>query len=130
MDEVMDIFIDALSGKSGMVIMVLFAIGIIGLLKIFRKAGKTPILAIIPIVNFFVLTDIVFGKPVKALWMLVPIVNILFLVRLLIGLAKSFGYPAIVGILMIFFGPIISAVIGLGNHEYQKQFGTDNCTAE
>lgn len=103
----------------GAITLVLGVLALIGMFKIFKKAGKSPILAIIPIVNFFVMVDIVTGKPVKGLWMFVPVANIVFLVKLYIGLAKSFGYDTGIGILTFFIAPVGYMIMGLGSNDYK-----------
>lgn len=95
---------------------------IIGQFKLFAKAGKSPILAIIPIVNFIVLTKIVTGSGIKALWMLVPIVDVIFYIKLNIKLAKSFGFGVGMGILSIFFFPIAGMIMGFSDNQYRPQY--------
>lgn len=107
---------------SGLVSLVMGVIYLIGMAKLFGKAGKSKILAVIPIVNLFVLTGIVTGKPVKALWSIIPIANIVFMIKLHLGVAKTFGYDKTMGILTIFFSPITFMIMGTGDHEYQPQF--------
>lgn len=97
-------------------------LSIVGLAFIFKKAGKNPVLAIIPVVNFFVLTGIVTGKPAKALLMLIPIVNLVFVIKLCFDLAKVFGYDAGMGILTVFFAPITYIIIGTSKNAYNPNF--------
>ena len=60
--------------------LVWYVLVIVGGFKMFKKANKPAILAIIPVVNFFVLVDAVTdGKWYKGFWMLVPIADIVFL---------------------------------------------------
>ena len=64
---------------------------IIGLWKVFVKAGKPGWAAIVPIYNFIVLLEIA-GKP---LWwfilMLIPFVNFIVAIIVLIAVARNFG---------------------------------------
>ncbi len=88
----------------GLPSIVWYVLIVIGSMKMFEKAGKSPILAIIPIVNFFVLVDAVTnGKRYKALWIIVPIADIVFLIKFSIKTAKCYGYGTGFGILSIFF---------------------------
>lgn len=71
--------------------LIIWIISIVGMWKMYEKAGKPGWAAIIPIYNIIVLLEIV-GKP---LWwfllLLVPCVNIIFAVWMLNLLSKSFG---------------------------------------
>jgi len=66
---------------SSILFWVLMIIVIVGMWKMFEKAGKPGWASLIPIYNFIVLLEIV-GKP---LWwivlMFIPIVNIIFAIR-------------------------------------------------
>ena len=70
---------------------VIIALIVVGLWKIFEKAGKPGWAAIIPIYNIIVLLEII-GKP---LWWLIlfiiPLVNIVFAIWATNLLSKSFG---------------------------------------
>src|SRR5689334_9558275 len=66
-------------------------ISIIGMWKIFEKAGKPGWASIIPIYNIIVLLEIV-GKPVWwIILFLIPCVNIIFGIWTINLLSKSFG---------------------------------------
>ena len=91
---------------------------VIGLWKIFTKAGKPGWAAIVPVYNMIVLLEIV-GRP--AWWVLfafAPFVNIFFLVMVTMDLAKSFGKSSGFGVLMAFFAPIMYLVLGFSEDRY------------
>lgn len=119
-------FYDVLSAGTGMIYYVVmlayYVFVMIGQFKLFAKAGKSPILAIIPVVNFIVLTKIVTGSGIKALWAIVPIANIVFYIKLNIQLARSYGYDVAMGILSIFFFPIACIIMGFSSNRYQRQY--------
>ena len=86
--------------------------------KVFSKAGKAGWLAIIPIVNFFVLLDIA-GKP----WwwfigLFIPIVNIIVLILIWHGLSENFGKEALFTLGLLFLNPIFMLILAFGDAEY------------
>jgi len=98
--------------------LVVVVIEIIGLWKIFTKAGKPGWAALIPIYNAFVLLDIV-GKP--GWWfllMLIPCVNIVIVIIVINALSKSFGQGAGFTVGLIFLGFIFYPLLGFGDYKY------------
>ncbi len=78
-------------GFTTLLSLLLFIVVIAGLWKVFEKAGKPGWAAIVPIYNIIVMLEIV-GKPMWwIIMMLIPCVNIVFMVLMNIELAKSFG---------------------------------------
>ena len=99
--------------------LILIAIAIIGLWKLFSKAGKPGWASIIPIYNTIVMIDIA-GKPLW--WILlffIPGVNIVVSVLVMIGLAKNFGRGAGTVIGLIFLPLIFLLILGFGSAEYK-----------
>lgn len=101
--------------------LVYFAIAIItlvGMWKIFEKAGKPGWAAIIPIYNIIVLLEIV-GRP---LWwvalMFVPIAQLVVAVILAIDLAKAFGKDVGFAIGMILLPFVFYPMLGFGSAQY------------
>ena len=92
---------------------------IVGMWKVFTKAGEPGWAAIIPIYNFIVLLKIA-GKP--AWWillMLIPVVNFVVLIIMEIALAKNFGKGAGFALGLVFLAPIFFPILGFGNAKYQ-----------
>lgn len=79
-------------GAVGIIIyLAIIVLYIVGMWKVFEKAGKPGWAAIIPIYNLIVLLEIV-GKPmIWVLWLLIPCVNFVFLIWLINLTSKSFG---------------------------------------
>jgi hypothetical protein len=105
----------ASNGIAGLLPLVFAALLIVGMWRVFSKAGKPGWAAIIPIYNLYVLTQIV-GKP--AWWLvlfLIPFVNFIAIIILEIELCKSFG----VSWLWILTGPILWLVLGFGGATYR-----------
>jgi hypothetical protein len=109
----------ALFASLGAMMFIFLAIAvvfIIGMWKVFAKAGQPGWAAIVPIYNVYVLTQIV-GRP--AWWvvlMLVPFVSLVISIILAIDLAKSFGQGVGMGILVIF--GIGYLILGFGSARY------------
>jgi len=94
-------------------------IGIIGVWKVFTKAGQPGWAAIIPIYNIIVLLQIV-GRPIWwFILLLIPLVNLIILIILAIDLAKSFGKSAAWGFFLLFvFSFIGYLILGFGDARY------------
>ena len=100
--------------------LVLLAIVIIGLWKLFTKAGKPGWASIVPIYNTIVMIDIA-GKPLWWILLLfIPIVNIVVSVLIMIGMAKNFGRGAGTVIGLIFLPMIFMLILGFGSAEYNR----------
>jgi hypothetical protein len=103
---------------------VLMIIVIIGMWKMFEKAGKPGWASLIPIYNFIVLLEIV-GKP---LWwivlMFIPIVNIIIAIWVTNLLAKSFGKSEAFTVGLIFLPFVFYPILGFGSAQYQGPAGS------
>jgi hypothetical protein len=107
-------------GISSIVSIALFiaVVYIVAQWKIFEKAGKSGWLAIIPIVNIYILIKIV-GKPDWwIILMFIPIVNLILTIWLTNLLSKSFGKDELFTIGLIFFGIIFYPILGFGDAKY------------
>jgi hypothetical protein len=99
----------------------LIALVIIGLWKLFAKAGKPGWAAIVPIYNTCVMIDIA-GKPIWwILLMFIPVVNIVISVLIMIGLAKNFGRGTGTVIGLIFLPMIFLLILGFGSAQYAPE---------
>ncbi|RJQ82363.1 hypothetical protein D5S17_02475 [Pseudonocardiaceae bacterium YIM PH 21723] len=92
---------------------------IVALWKVFTKAGVPGWFAIIPIVNIYGLTKVA-GRP--GWWvilLLIPFVNIIFLIILSVDVAKAFGKGGAFGFFLLFvLGFIGYPVLGFGDARY------------
>lgn len=104
-------------GICGLIFVVLF---IVGMWRLFVKAGKPGWAAIIPIYDIYVMLQIV-GRP--GWWLillLIPFVNIVIALLVSIDLAKSFGKSAAWGVVLLFFLNAIGyLILGFGDAKYQ-----------
>lgn len=100
------------------VYLAILVVCIAGMWKVFTKAGKPGWACIIPIYNFIVILEIV-GKPVWwFLLLLIPCVNIVFLVWTYNLLSKSFGKSEGFTIGLILLSPIFVCILGFGDAVY------------
>lgn len=91
--------------------------------KIYEKAGQPGWACIIPIYNYIILLRIV-GKPWWwLLLMIIPIVNIIYLVWMLNMLSKSFGKDEGFTVGLIFLGFIFYPILGFGGAKYIGPYG-------
>ena len=109
-----------LGGTFLIIMLALAVVFIIGMWKVFAKAGQPRWACIIPIYNIYVLTQIA-GRP--GWWVLlffIPLVNIVISLLLAIDIAKSFGQSAAFGVILLFLlSGIGYLVLGFGNYRYQ-----------
>ena len=108
-----------IAGFIGLVIwLAMVAVVIVGMWKMFVKAGKPGWAAIIPIYNIVVLLEIV-GKPIWWIVLLfIPFVNFVIIIIMMIALAKSFGKGAGFGLGCAFLGFIFIPILGFGDAKY------------
>ena len=99
---------------------------LIVMIKIFKKGGKPGWHAIIPILNSYDEFDIAEGKGIRFLLLLIPIYNIVVLIKFYINLAKSFGKSGGFAAGLIFFGPIFLAILAFGSAQYIGPKGEPN----
>jgi hypothetical protein len=92
---------------------------VIGLWKVFVKAGKPGWASIVPIYNVIVLLEIA-GKP---LWwfilMLIPFVNFVVIIIVLVAVARNFGKGVGFALGMVFLPFIFIPMLGFGDAKYQ-----------
>lgn len=91
---------------------------IVGLWKIFVKAGKPGWAAIIPIYNWIILLEII-GRPQWwVLLLFIPGVNIVMLIIMMIDLARSFGRGGgyVIGLILLPF--IFLPMLGFSSAQY------------
>ena len=91
--------------------------------KVFTKAGQPGWACIIPIYNIYIMTKIA-GKPgIWVLWMIIPLVNIVFVIWLYNMISKSFGHDEGFTVGLIPLGIIFWPILGFGPSKYQGPYG-------
>jgi hypothetical protein len=91
--------------------------------KVFTKAGQPGWACIIPIYNIYIMTKIA-GKPgIWVLWMIIPFVNIVFLIWLYNMISKSFGHDEGFTVGLILLGVVFWPILGFGSSKYLGPYG-------
>ena len=93
----------------------------IALWRVFSKAGYPGILAIIPIVNFFVLVKVAGCSAWMGLLYFIPIVNFIFAIVMAFKLGARFGKGGAFSFFLLFLFSVIGYfIIGYGSAQYRK----------
>jgi len=94
---------------------------IVGLWKMFEKAGQPGWAVLIPLYNAYILLKVARRPGWWLLLYLIPVVNIVIVIIVAIDVARSFGRSAAFGFFLNFllFG-IGYAVLGFGSAQYQR----------
>ena len=93
-------------------------ISIIGMWKMFDKAGKPGWAAIVPFYNMYCLFEIGWGNGWMFLLMFVPCVGTVFQIILFFKLASAFGRGVGFGFGLLFLSPIFYMILGFGEADY------------
>ena len=108
------------SGGMLLVVLAVAVVAIIGLWKVFEKAGQPGWACIIPLYNVYILMKIA-GRP--AWWLIlffVPLANIVVGIIVAMDVAKAFGQSAMFGFFLLFlFAGIGYLILGFGNYQYR-----------
>jgi len=110
----------ALYTISGVWGLIWYVILVIALWRTFTKAGWLGILAIIPIVNMFILVKIAGMSAWFGLLYFVPIVNVIFAIVVAVKVGKNFGHGGVFSFFLLFLiQPIGYLILGFGSSRYQ-----------
>lgn len=93
-------------------------ISLVGLWRMFQKADKPGWLALIPIVNTYVLYEIIFDDGFAFLRLLIPFYNIYWSIKTMIGLAKAYGKDPIFAVGLVICAPVFYCVLGFDPNTY------------
>ena len=91
---------------------------IVGCWKTFTKAGEAGWAAIIPFYNQYILSKITFGTGWLFLLLLIPFVNIIYVIVLAYKLSQSFGHGIGYCIGLIFLPFVFYLILGFDDSEY------------
>lgn len=102
-----------------LLVLVIAVVVIAGTWKVFTKAGQPGWAAIVPFYNQYILCKIV-GRP--GWWvilLLIPYLNIIFIIIIMLDLAKSFAKGVGFAVGLILLGFIFMPILGFGSAQYQ-----------
>jgi len=96
----------------------LVVVSLVGMWKVFMKAGKPGWAAIVPFYNLYCLFEMSFGNGWLFLLTFVPCANVVVTVMCYFKLAKAFGKGVGFGFGLLFFNFIFMMILGFGDAEY------------
>jgi len=103
---------------SGFIVLPLLVLGIVGMWKLFSKAGQPGWAVLIPVYGSYVLLKIGGMSGWWLLLLFIPVVNIPILIVEAYHIAKSFGKSGVFGFFLLFLFPIGYMILGFGNSRY------------
>lgn len=93
---------------------------LISLWKIYKKISGRGWIVLIPIYNLYYIFKAVFGHGFYIIFLLIPIVNAIFIIMLLYRLGKSFGKSDGFSLCLIFMNLIFLPILAFDNSKYLK----------
>ena len=123
------------NSKTNLISLVYVILILIGMWKIFEKAGKEGWKSIIPIYNLYVYCQIVklnfWLYLIAVLFLFIPILPITFFAALIyviyflfgldFRLARAFGHGFWFGLGLVFFNPIFIIILGFNSDKYNPK---------
>jgi hypothetical protein len=103
----------------GGILLVVNLVVIIGIWKVFEKAGEPGWASLVPVYNLMVMARIAGQPEINGLLCFIPIVGIYFGAMLCIDLAQKFGKDAMYGIGLLLLGIIFFPMLGFGSAQYE-----------
>lgn len=102
-----------------LVLLLVAALMIVAMWRIFAKAGEAGWKAIVPFYNTYILYKITWGNGLFFLLLLIPCVNFVIQIITSVKLAKVFGKGIGFTLGLIFLGPIFQLILAFDSSEYQ-----------
>ena len=100
------------------IVLVIAVVCLVGMWKMFVKAGKPGWGAIIPFYNMYCLFEMSFGTGWLFLLLFVPCVNAVIMIVMWIKLAQAFGKGAAFGVGILFLPFIFLPMLGFGDAQF------------
>ena len=100
------------------IILAIAVVTLVGLWKMFTKAGKPGWACIIPFYSQYCQFEMAWGNGWLFLLTLIPCVNFVVLIMMWIKMAKAFGQGTGFGIGLAFLNPIFTMILGFGSAQY------------
>lgn len=101
-----------------LVVLAIAIVVLVGLWKVFEKAGKPGWGAIVPLYNCYCLFEMTFGTGWLFLLMFVPCVGAIMMIIMWVKLAMVFGKGVGFGIGILFLPFIFVPMLGFGDAQY------------
>ena len=102
--------------------LVIYVIVVVAPWRVFAKAGWPGILAIIPIVNMFILVKIAGYSAWLGLLYFIPIANVVLAIIVAIKVGERFGKGGAFSFFLLFLFPFIGyLILGFGDARYAKR---------
>ncbi len=106
---------------SSIIGLVIYVIVVVALWRVFTKAGWPGILAIIPIVNMFILVKVAGYSAWLGLLYFVPIANLILAIIVAVKVGANFGKGGAFSFFLLFLLPFIGyLILGFGDARYAK----------
>ncbi|XVG96190.1 DUF5684 domain-containing protein [Eubacteriales bacterium KG127] len=112
------IFAALFGGTVWIIGLAIYIVTVIGLWKVFTKAGIPGWLSLIPIVNLFMIVKIATGNALIAIGYFIPIVNIIVPFYVNYQLAKAYGKGIGFFLGLTFLAPIFIIILGFDDSQY------------
>lgn len=113
--------LSALYSVTGVFSLIFYILVAVALWRVFDKAGYPGILAIIPIVNLFVLVKIAGFSAWLGLLYIIPIVNVVFGIIVAIRVGRGFGKGGVFSFFLLWLIAFVGYfIIGFGRATYTK----------
>ncbi|WP_029987454.1 DUF5684 domain-containing protein [Leucobacter sp. PH1c] len=110
----------ALGQVSGFAALIWYVLTAIALWRVFSKAGYPGILALIPIVNIFILVKVAGYSAWMTLLYLIPIVNFIFGIFVALRMGESFGKGGVFSVFLLWLlNPIGYFILGYGSAQFR-----------
>lgn len=111
----------ALYSTSGVIALVWYVLVAVALWRVFDKAGYPGILAIIPIVNVFILVKVAGYSAWLGLLYLIPIVGWIFSIVVAVRVGRGFGKGGVWSFFLLWLVAFVGYfILGFGRATYTK----------
>lgn len=91
---------------------------------VYRKMGREGWESLVPVYNLWALCQSLYGNGWKFLFLLVPIYNIYFVVKMQLDLAKAFGKKVGFGLGLLFLPEFFKVILGFGSAKFNGESDT------
>ena len=119
-----DTVMAAFYGVYMIIVLVLYALQVVAMWRIFDKAGETPWYSLIPILNMWKLYEITYGAGWKCFLVLIPFVGYFVPLIQAFRLGQAFGKGTGFNIGLVLLPQIFMLILGFGDASYYGPVGS------